>query len=106
MGVGYLAVLGFSQMFMCVELDTIGALSGLGRTLLCSVISIVLTSARIPFAMIFSSTSLGLDGIWWAYTVSSILKGITFFICVLFVAKGLPKEDAILFDRGANSVVK
>lgn len=92
MGVGYLVVLGFSQMFMCIELTTIGALSGLGKTFLCSVISIVFTSARIPLAMVLSRTVLGLDGIWWAYTVSSMIKGILFFLCFMIVAKRLPKD--------------
>ena len=32
--VGYLVIIGFSEAFMCVELTTVGALSGLGRTCL------------------------------------------------------------------------
>ena len=80
--VGYLVIIGFSEAFMCVELTTIGALSGLGRTRLCSVISIVLTSARIPLAVILSGI-MGLDGIWWALTSTSIVKGII-FTCTFF----------------------
>ena len=30
--VEYLIIIGFSEAFMCVELTTVGALSGLGRT--------------------------------------------------------------------------
>lgn len=89
MGVRYLVILGFSQMFMCIELTTVGALSGLGKTLLCSVISIVFTTARIPLAMVLSGTALGLDGIWWAFTISSVIKGILFFFCFLKVADKL-----------------
>ncbi len=63
---------------MCVELMTVGALSGLGRTKLCSIISIIFTGSRIPLALILSSTSLGLKGIWWALTLSSIVKGVIF----------------------------
>ena len=39
-----------------------------------------------PLAMALGSTALGLDGIWWALTISSILKGITFFLvcCMVF----------------------
>ena len=50
--VEYLIIIGFSEAFMCVELTTVGALSGLGRTKLCSIISITFTSARIPLAII------------------------------------------------------
>ncbi|MDU4975705.1 MAG: MATE family efflux transporter, partial [Hungatella hathewayi] len=95
MGISYLVILGFSQMFMCVELTTVGALSGLGKTLLCSVISVVFTSARIPLAMILSSSPLALDGIWWAFTISSVMKGILFFICFLYVSGKLPEDGAL-----------
>ena len=64
--IGYLVIIGFGEAFMCVELTTIGALSGLGRTRLCSVISVAFTSARIPLAVILSE-SMGLHGIWWAF---------------------------------------
>lgn len=76
--VGYLSIIGIGEAFMCVELMTVGALSGLGRTKLCSIISIILTSSRIPLALILSSTALGLKGIWWALTLSSIVKGALF----------------------------
>ncbi|MFR7392933.1 MAG: hypothetical protein ACLUTF_09700 [Anaerostipes hadrus] len=43
---------------MAVELMTVGALSGLGKTHLCSVISILFTSARIPLAIILGGALL------------------------------------------------
>lgn len=76
--VGYLVIIGFSEAFLCVELTTVGALSGLGRTRLCSIISIVFTSARIPLAILLGNTELGLHGIWWALSSTSIVKGIIF----------------------------
>lgn len=79
LGVDYLWILGISQLFMCVEIATQGAFSGLGKTLPPSIVSIVFTVARIPMA-VFLSRQLGLNGIWWAITISSILKG-----CILFV---------------------
>ncbi len=54
--ISYLIIIGFSEAFMCVELMTIGALSGLGKTKLCSVM-ITATSMRIPLAMVLSRTS-------------------------------------------------
>ena len=74
--VDYFIIVGFSEPFMCVELMAIGAISGLGNTKLCSTISIVFTALRIPLAMILGATSLGLNGIWWALTVTSMAKGI------------------------------
>ena len=74
--VDYFIIVGFSEAFMCVELMAIGAISGLGNTKICSVISIVFTGLRIPLAMILSATNLGLNGIWWALTVTSMIKGV------------------------------
>ena len=88
--VDYLIIIGFSEAFMSVELLTIGALSGLGRTRLCSIISIVLTGARIPLAMLLSGTALGLNGIWWALTLTSITKGIVFTLTFHHISKHLP----------------
>mgnify|MGYP000147992445 CR=1 FL=1 len=81
--VGYLIIIGFSEGFMCIELTTIGALSGLGMTRLCSIISIIFTGSRIPLAIFLKNTSLGLHGIWWAFSSTSIIKGII-FVCVFF----------------------
>lgn len=72
----YFFIIGIGEAFMCIELMAVGALSGLGQTKVCSVISIILTGMRIPLAYILSNTALGLDGIWWALTISSVAKGI------------------------------
>ena len=82
--VDYLIIVGYGEAFLCVELMTVGALSGLGRTRLCSVISIVFTSLRIPLAIILSSGVLGILGIWWALTTTTMMKGII-FTCAFFI---------------------
>lgn len=84
--VGYLVIIGFSEAFMCVELTTVGALSGLGRTRLCSIISITFTSARIPLAIILGGLT-GLSGIWWALSITSIIKGIIFTCTFLWITR-------------------
>lgn len=84
-GVIYLRILGLSQFFMCVEIGTIGAFNGLGKTLQPTVNGVVLNVLRIPFALILSSTVLGLSGVWWSISISSILKGIILFIWFRFV---------------------
>lgn len=73
----YLKILGYSQLFMCVEIITAGAFKGLGRTYISSAILIILTGARLPMAYLLSNPSiLGLSGVWWSISISSILKGI------------------------------
>lgn len=78
--VGYLTIIAVGEPFMCVEIVSSGAISGLGNTKLCSIISIIFTGSRIPLAYFLSHTSLGLNGIWWALTITSICKGIVFVL--------------------------
>lgn len=92
MGVDYLQILAFSQLFMCIESTLAGTLNGLGKTFIPSSVSITLTAARIPMVMVLSSTFLALNGIWWAISISSILKGIVITICFLVVMRKLKKE--------------
>lgn len=78
--IGYLVIVGFSEAFLCVEMMTVGALSGLGRTRFCSIVSITFTTLRVPLAIFLSSTALGLHGIWWTITITSMIKGVLFMI--------------------------
>ncbi len=87
-GVEYLRILAFSQLLMLVEQTAIGAFSGLGKTLYPSVVSVTLTSARIPLAYVLSGAGLGLAGIWWTLTLTSDAKGILLFFSFLFLLPG------------------
>ncbi|MDD5804860.1 MATE family efflux transporter [Blautia sp. HCP3S3_H10_1] len=87
LSIDYLRIIGFSEILLSVEMMTVGALSGLGRTQLCSVISITLTVMRIPLALILSGTALGLNGIWWALTLSSVSKGIIFYVVFQYICR-------------------
>lgn len=78
--IGYLMIIGISEPFMCLELMAIGAISGMGNTKVCSLISIILTGLRIPLAYMLTWMGLGVEGVWWALTISSILKGIVLHI--------------------------
>jgi len=93
-GTIYLRILGLSQFFMCIEIGTTGAFNGLGKTLQPTINGAVLNILRIPFALILSSTALGLSGVWWSISLSSVLKGIILFVWFKFViAKVESQED-------------
>lgn len=77
---GYLTIIAVGEPFMCVEIVSSGAISGLGNTKLCSIISIIFTGLRLPLAYVLSHTGLGLLGIWWALTITSMCKGIIFVL--------------------------
>lgn len=87
MGVDYLKILGVAQFFMCIELTTAGAFTGLGKTIPPSITSIVLSAVRIPIASVLVAAGMGLNGIWWSITISCILKGIVMFVWFLHYLK-------------------
>lgn len=86
MGVEYLRILGYSQLFMCLEIATEGAFAGLGKTLPPSIVSILFTSIRIPMVMLLGS-KWGLSGVWWSLTISSILKGVILTVWFIIYLK-------------------
>ena len=73
-GADYLRIVGLSQLFMCYELGTSGAFNGIGQTKLPAAVGLILTAARIP-ACYLLMPYLGINGVWWAISISSILKG-------------------------------
>lgn len=93
-GIDYLRILGYSQLFMCLEITTSGAFYGVGRTITPSVIGIIFTGLRVPVAMIlFKPEFLGINGVWWSISGSSIIKGILLVILFFFmVLKPLKKN--------------
>lgn len=97
-GQTYLEILSISQLFMIVELATAGVFNGLGKTKYPSTVGIVGNFLRIPTAMIFS-VSLGFAGIWWAVSISSILKGIVLAVWLLYFLKRLGKPNGLVFEN-------
>lgn len=90
-GGDYLFILGISQLFMMLELTTQGMFNGLGRTSPPAIISIVFNSIRIPFA-IFLGSKIGVTGVWWAITITSVFKGSILFIWYLILKRRLSRE--------------
>lgn len=87
-GKAYLQILGVSQLFMCIEISTNGAFNGLGLTVPPSVISIFFTGLRVPFAYVLSQPQLlGLNGVWWSISLSSVIKGLVALIVFMWILK-------------------
>ncbi|MDO4754591.1 MAG: MATE family efflux transporter [Bacillota bacterium] len=76
MGGDYLRILALSQLLMCFDITCTGIFNGLGITKLPAVIGVTFNLIRIPMAYFLVTTSLDLNGIWWAITISSWLKGV------------------------------
>lgn len=100
MGVTYLQIISFSQLFMCIEIALTGGLNGLGRTMAPALTGVTLNASRIPVAYFLSAfTSLGINGIWWTISGTSILKGVALIIMTLLVLRTLKevniKKDSV-----------
>jgi Na+-driven multidrug efflux pump len=84
MGTEYLVILGYSQLFMVLELVATGAFFGWGKTNIPAITGIVLTVLRIPMALTFIQLwQNDLASVWWSISISSMLKGI--LLSVLFI---------------------
>jgi putative MATE family efflux protein len=90
MGVDYLRIISISQLFMCIEITLTGGMSGLGRTMTPALIGVTFNAARIPLAYLLSTfTLLGINGIWWTISGSSIVKGVALVLMTFFVLRHL-----------------
>ena len=76
----FLRIDGYSMLFMMLEITMQGLFYGTGRTVPPAIISITFNSLRIPMAIALSAMGLGIVGVWWAISISSMLKGVVAFI--------------------------
>lgn len=71
----FMRIDGYSQIFMMLEITMEGMFYGTGRSIQPAVISIGGNVLRIPLAIYLVALGMGVTGIWWAISLSSILKG-------------------------------
>jgi putative MATE family efflux protein len=87
LGTSYLRILAICQLAMNLEAVSAGAFKGTGRTLMPSVVSIMVNVTRPILALILSRTSLGLYGVWIAVTITANIRGIWISLWYLFRKK-------------------
>lgn len=83
----FLRIDGYSQLFMMLEIATQGVFYGIGKTVPPAIVSISGNYLRIPLAIGLTSIGMGISGVWWAVSLSSILKGISLFIWLMILRK-------------------
>ncbi len=87
-GISYLKILAYSQLFMCIEIVTAGAFNGLGRTKPPFYITTFFNIVRIPLALFLSNDKiLGLNGVWWAISITTLFKGSIMVIWFIYTTK-------------------
>ncbi len=82
----YLYIMGFSQLLMMIELTTQGMFNGMGKTTPPAIVSILFNTLRLPLAIILAK-SMGVNGIWWAISISTIIKGLVSVTWFYFVQR-------------------
>jgi len=91
--VNYLRILALSQIFMGLEIVLEGAFSGAGNTIPPMAVSVPGSAARIPLAYLIAiSWGAGVNGVWWAITITTIIKGI---VLAIWFKKGKWKKKEI-----------
>lgn len=94
MGREYLIILGFSQLFMCLELMATGAFFGWGKTNIPAITGIALTVIRIPMAYLFINLwNDALSSVWWSISISSIAKGTILVTLYIILFKSFIKRQ-------------
>ena len=67
-------------------ITTSGAFYGVGRTITPSAIGTIFTGLRVPIAiLLFKPELLGINGVWWSISGSSIVKGILLVVLFFFM---------------------
>jgi putative MATE family efflux protein len=76
--IDYLRILALSQVFMALEIVLEGSFSGAGNTIPPMTVSIPGSVLRVPLAYLIAIFwGVGVNGIWWAITLTTIAKGTT-----------------------------
>ena len=88
----YLRIMGISQLFICYEIATTGAFNGLGKTKLPAAISMILTASRIPLCYILAPVFGGINGVWWAISITAVLKGVILIAAYIREMDRLPEN--------------
>ena len=94
MGSEYLVILGFSQLFMVMELIATGAFFGWGKPNIPAITGITLTVLRIPMALLFIELwNNALSSVWWSISISSMLKGTILVVLYIVLFKSFMREN-------------
>lgn len=79
-GVIYLRILSFSEVFMTIEIATTGFMNGLSLTKYPSINGIIFNFIRIPLSLFVMYSNLRIEWIWIIISSLVICKGINLFI--------------------------
>ena len=74
-GTTYVLMVGLTQLFMAAEVVLLGAFAGAQWTAVPAGLEIGLTAARIPLSMFLVAAGWGVEAVWFAIAVTTVIKG-------------------------------
>lgn len=100
-GSRYLRIIAISQIFMNLEGVAGGFFNGVSKTKIPAFFSIVGNGLRIPLAIWFGAI-FGIDGIWIAVSLATILKGLGVFIALEIYLFNIKRKNIKLTRYGVD----
>jgi Na+-driven multidrug efflux pump len=99
-GAEYLFIIGLLEVFMGWEMVLGGVFTGLGLTFPTLLVTIPLTVGRIPLAWLLAyKLEMGVNGIWWAISLSTFGKGLGLFILYKYLRGRTDNFSSLLTTR-------
>ena len=92
----YLQILSASQLLQGLTLLTSSAFSALGQSFIPSIIMTSFMLLRLPIGAMLSATSLGVKGIWWAFTITTNVAGLILIAIFPFFLRRLRNREKLL----------
>ncbi len=92
-GRDYLQVLSGSQLLQGLTLLTSSAFSALGQSYIPAIVMTSLMMLRLPIGAALSATSLGVNGIWWSFTITTNVAGLMLIVIFPFFLRHLRKRE-------------
>ncbi len=96
----YLRIAGVSQWPLCLEIVSIAAFTGLGRTFYPALIGVSMLALRVPMSIWLASTGLGIHGVWWTLTITSILSGLILSVSFALYSWRYERQGEALYSDG------
>ena len=76
LGSTYVLMVGMTQLFMAAEVVMLGAFAGAQWTAWPAAIVVGLTALRVPLAMWLVARGWGVEAVWFAIALTTVLKGV------------------------------
>jgi Na+-driven multidrug efflux pump len=96
LGTVYVRIIAFCEIFGAIECVCGGAFTGMGRTVPPAVVVLCCNGFRPLLALILSSGSLGVYGVWLAMSITAAMRGVFMGAWYHHYSKSLPNEGGVL----------